>query len=50
MTPSTTPPQDAFKVARPGWWTCRICGVHERGGMDAFMAHYLATHYVEVKP
>jgi hypothetical protein len=37
---------------RPGWFTCRICvpNVHERGGMDAFYAHYLATHYLEVKP
>jgi hypothetical protein len=37
-------------TTRPGWWTCHLCGVHERGGMDAFMAHYIATHYVEVKP
>jgi len=35
---------------RPGWWTCRICGVRERGGMDAFYRHWLATHYIEVKP
>ena len=38
-------------TTRPGWWTCRICvpNVHERGGMDAFYRHWLATHYVEVK-
>ena len=39
-------------TSRPGWWTCRICvpNVRERGGMDAFMAHYLAAHYREVTP
>jgi len=35
---------------RPGWWTCHICGVHERGGQAEFYAHWLATHWVEVKP
>jgi hypothetical protein len=37
---------------RPGWWTCKVCApnVRERGGMDEFYRHYLATHWVEVKP
>jgi len=37
---------------RPGWWTCFVCqpNTHDRGGQAAFMAHYLATHWVEVKP
>ena len=36
---------------RSGWWTCWLCqpNIRERGGMDAFYAHYLTTHYVEVK-
>jgi len=51
MSPSTTVPQDAFKgAARPGWWTCHICGARERGGMADWTAHYLAHHWVEVKP
>lgn len=50
MSPSTSKPQDAFKVVRPGWWTCRLCQppVHERGGWAAWMAHYLREHYREV--
>jgi len=34
---------------RPGWWTCKICGARDRGGMDAWTDHYLRHHYVEVK-
>lgn len=51
MSPSTSTPQDAFKGApRPGWWTCFVCQVHDRGGQAAFYAHYLREHFREVKP
>jgi len=52
MSPSTNPPQDAFKVARPGWWTCHLCvpPVHDRGGQAAFYAHWNRLHSTEAKP
>jgi len=50
MSPSTTVPQDAFKGARPGWWTCKVCvpNVHDRGGQSAFYVHYNREHCREV--
>ena len=52
MSPSTSTPQDAFRRPKPGWWTCKICqpNVHDKGGQEAFMAHYNREHYREVKP
>jgi len=51
MSPSTSTPQDAFKGAkRPGWWTCFLCNVRNRGGQAAYYAHYNRVHYREVKP
>jgi hypothetical protein len=44
--PSTSKPQDAFKVARVGTYTCRVCNVHDKGGQSAFYAHWLRAHYV----
>ena len=52
MSPSTSTPQDAYKgAARPGWWTCKICqpSIHDRGGQEAFMAHYNREHNREAK-
>ena len=51
MSPSTNPPQDAYKRPKPGWWTCMICvpRVHERGGMADLEAHYNREHSREVK-
>ena len=49
MSPSTTVPQDAFKVPRPGRWYCTICGANERGGIAAWRSHYMLHHWVEVK-
>ena len=47
MSPSTSTPQEAYKAPRPGWWTCRICipNIRERGGWDAYYAHYNREHY-----
>ena len=46
MSPSTSTPQDAFKVPKPGWFTCYLCKppVHDRGGQAAFYAHWNRLH------
>lgn len=45
MSPSTTKPQDSYRIH--GTWTCFICqpNVHDRGGQHEFMRHYLREHY-----
>ena len=49
MKPSTSKPQDAFKAHRPGWWTCKLCDLHERGGQAAFYAHFYRVHFDPLK-
>jgi hypothetical protein len=46
VSPSTSTPQAAFRRPNPGTYTCRICqpNVKERGGWDAYYAHYNREH------
>jgi hypothetical protein len=46
VSPSTTKPQDAFKVPKVGTWTCFLCqpNVSDRGGHREFYAHYNREH------
>lgn len=49
MSPSTSKPQDSFRVIKHGTWKCFLCvpNVHDKGGQREWMAHYLREHYRE---
>ena len=51
MSPSTNPPQNAFRRPDPGTWTCFLCqpNIHDKGGQREWMAHYVRLHSREVK-
>lgn len=43
MSPSTSTPQDAYKIR--GHWHCTICDARGKGGIREIEAHYLREHY-----
>lgn len=47
MSPSTSTPQDAYKIR--GRWHCTICHERGKGGTREVEAHYLREHYVAPK-
>lgn len=44
MSPSTSRPQDAFKLPPTGHYKCWICNVKDRGGQREFYGHWARTH------
>ena len=51
MSPSTNPPQNAFRRPDPGTWTCLICtpNVHDKGGQREFYSHFNREHLTTKK-
>jgi len=51
MSPSTNPPERAFRRPDPGTWTCLVCRpvVHDKGGQREFYSHWNRTHLVTKK-
>lgn len=44
MSPSTSTPQEAFKIY--GTWRCADCRARGKGGQREFYVHWLREHYV----
>ena len=46
MSPSTSKPQDRFRLPDPGTWTCFLCqpNVHDKGDIHDLYRHYNREH------